>query len=397
MAGLVAVWAGAQTTSGGSAAGGSAASAESAASANAQQGTTGANAGVNSSMNNSVNSSVNTTTPNQNSLPPGLQRDQLPPGLANRDQLPPGLNRGSSQFPPRAGAAVGETNNNPIGTTRLTHTPGSTPEPVAQTGDRSGVISSGATGTNTTSFGAVGSGVVGGVGTGVAVDTLSNRVTSGVTPTGTEDSRTYATNAWRRTATNSLSSPQVIRQDQAATDEDRILLVQVRRQVTPVITRLTQGVSSSTFAPVHFDIRNGTVTLVGMVPSVEQREQLVTTVEGIPGVVRVVDRLQLASSSSGNVAVGGSGDTNEVSIGTGSSGVVSNNAPLDRGRFGTSITNLPPTSSTNRVYENRQGLPPGLEKRDELPPGLQNRETLPPGLQRRVTPEGTNNPAQGTR
>jgi hypothetical protein len=139
-------------------------------------------------------------------------------------------------------------------------------------------------------------------------------------------------------------------QDKAFTAADQKLLFEVRKQALPVIG------ASEWASPVHFQLQNGVVTLVGLVPSVEQQQRLMSLVQQTPGVTRVIN--QLTVDPNANVQAGAAG--------------ISNNA-------------LSPTSSNsiNRIYPNQQGLPPGLEKREQLPPGQSDRQQLPPGLQKR--------------
>lgn len=170
-------------------------------------------------------------------------------------------------------------------------------------------------------------------------------------------------------------------QDQAVTTTDQQLLVQLRQEVVTVL-----GTSAQVAVPVHFICRNGNVTLVGLVPDQQQKEKIVTLVRRTPGVVQVIDQLQVNATANVNA---GSGSTNTIATSTNS---INNDASLAGAaastNWSTSSTNLSPTSRTNapeRQYEqDRDGkLPPGLEKRDTLPPGLEKRRELPPGLEKR--------------
>ena len=144
-----------------------------------------------------------------------------------------------------------------------------------------------------------------------------------------------------------------ITQDQAASVADRNLVIQLRQGIRPIIG------SSEPWSPVHFISREGVVTLVGFVPNEPQRQQLVEIVQQTPGVVRVIDQLQVNAQV--NTPVGAGGWLAQTNV----SGV---------------NTNLTPTGRTNNA---NQGLPPGLQNREQLPLGLQRRDQLPPGLEKR--------------
>lgn len=138
-------------------------------------------------------------------------------------------------------------------------------------------------------------------------------------------------------------------QDRAATAADQRLLGQIRQAIRPMA-----GVGGP-WAPVQLVVDRGTVILGGYVPDAQQKQQLLTLVRRTPGVVRVVDQLQVAA--------------------------MGNSAAWTNG-FGVR-TNLAPTGRTNdaRVYP-QSDLPPGLQNRELLPPGLRQRDQPPPGLDR---------------
>ena len=75
-------------------------------------------------------------------------------------------------------------------------------------------------------------------------------------------------------------------QDRALTAADQILLLRVRQTVRIKI----QG--ASPWMPVHYEVQNGVVTLVGTVQTPELGEQIATAVRQTPGVANVVDQLR---------------------------------------------------------------------------------------------------------
>lgn len=230
----------------------------------------------------------NPANPPGQTLPPGLEkREQLPPGLQGREQLPPGLATRTNQTgrpPPRNGlpGTGALTNDFGAGTNRLG---------------------------NTNAFASV---------------TNQNNLQ--------QTSRPGETN---RVFSVTNSTP--IFQDQAFTPADARLLTQIRQAVVGQIR--TVGVLS----PVHFIVRDGVVTLVGVLPRDEERQRLVTIVQGVPGVVRVIDQIQVG---------GGAGAQTTTGVGAGvqpTTGVGVNSGLTNQfgGRAGTFGTNFPPTSRTN--------------------------------------------------
>lgn len=294
------------------------------------------------------------------SLPPGLSnREQLPPGLNQREQLPPGLDRRSSQTLDGSTSAQGAGNE------------------IQSTNSGSGY---GVAGTNQSGLNPM----------PPLVDTnrLSNTNDSG--------SSTQANTGWEsRSRMGMTNTSTTVARDQAITQADRRLLVQVRRAVQ---SRLPSA--SAAYAPVHFVVNNGVVTLAGEVAEAQQKQEILTIVQGQPGITRVVDQIQVSSSgSSSTSAVGAAGDTSGVAHGGatnrfGLTNRITAPQPLLRGTNGLSdATNGSPGSLTNgtvnHINTNSQGLPPGLEKHDTLPPGLEKRDSLPPGLEKRGSESGT--------
>lgn len=183
----------------------------------------------------------------------------------------------------------------------------------------------------------------------------------------------------------SAPSAQLAATDQAFTANDQRLLIQLKQQVQPVIG------NSEPWMPVHFVCREGVVTLVGMVPNEQQKQQIFEVVQRTPGVVQVVNQIQVNVNA--ETAFGGAGGA--ATNGLLQSGAVVRNTNYFGGTFGrTNLyganTNFSATGRTNgldRVYpgnsEVNSNLPPGLRKREDLPPGLQRQGGLPPGLEKR--------------
>jgi osmotically-inducible protein OsmY len=77
--------------------------------------------------------------------------------------------------------------------------------------------------------------------------------------------------------------------DQAASENDRVILTQIR-QVIP----LSQP--SGPWTPVSFDVRQGAVGIVGIVPTTQESQRIETTVRQVPGVVRTSNTLIVDAS-----------------------------------------------------------------------------------------------------
>ena len=91
----------------------------------------------------------------------------------------------------------------------------------------------------------------------------------------------------------------VLMRDQAISEGDRQLLTQIRIAVfgTSEVTATSGGAAPSGGTSVHFILRDGAVRLVGFVPNAEEQTRIVTTVQKVPGVVRVYDALQVGASA----------------------------------------------------------------------------------------------------
>jgi BON domain len=83
------------------------------------------------------------------------------------------------------------------------------------------------------------------------------------------------------------------RRDQAISEGDRQLLVQIRTAVFG-----TAQVTATTGAPdVHFILRDGAVRIVGVVPTPDEQRRIETAVQQVPGVVRVFNALQVGATA----------------------------------------------------------------------------------------------------
>jgi len=94
----------------------------------------------------------------------------------------------------------------------------------------------------------------------------------------------YATNS--TTATNTS-----LQRDQAITEQDRAMLMQMRQAVFQ--GQPTIGWMNS----IHFILKDGAVRIVGTVPSVAERQRIETIVTQIPGVVKVYDAVAVNASA----------------------------------------------------------------------------------------------------
>ena len=91
----------------------------------------------------------------------------------------------------------------------------------------------------------------------------------------------------------------ILMRDQAISETDRQLLTQIRISVfgSSQATATSAGTTPSGGTSVHFILRDGAVRVVGFVPNAEEQNRIVTTVQKVPGVVRVFDALQVGASA----------------------------------------------------------------------------------------------------
>jgi osmotically-inducible protein OsmY len=76
--------------------------------------------------------------------------------------------------------------------------------------------------------------------------------------------------------------------DQALNENDRVILAQIRQVIPPS--------ASGAWTPVSFDVRQGTVGIVGIVPTMQESQRIATVVQQVPGVVRTSNTLIVDAS-----------------------------------------------------------------------------------------------------
>ncbi len=127
-------------------------------------------------------------------------------------------------------------------------------------------------------------------GTGAVVATgLSNSVQQTSLPISNNKEITPATNQ-SLVATNSpisLPKKDTLAEADTLSEPDRALLLQVRQAVLPQIQ------AGGGVAPIQFQAHEGVVTLIGSVPTEEEKQRIAGLVEQVPGVVQVNDQLVL--------------------------------------------------------------------------------------------------------
>jgi hypothetical protein len=191
--------------------------------------------------------------------------------------------------------------------------------------------------------------------------TLSNTVP--MTPTGREyPPRVYTTNEFSPT-----NKPQVTIQDRADSVADQKLLLRLRQ-----IFRPTAPSTEAWASAVHFISREGVVTLVGYVPTQQERKRVEDAVQQVPGVVQVIDHLQVTLPPDAQSNAPNSALTIYIPTGTNQLGVESYLTAEAQGtnQLPAASTNLTPTGPANpmpRVY-GTDNLPPELLKRQQPPP-----------------------------
>lgn len=269
--------------------------------------------------------STSTGTENQN-LPPGLQnRQQLPPGLQNRQQLPPGLQR-REQLPPGLAMrtnSVGAFTNGAAFTNRFAGMTNRFDTNLSPTGNfgTNRVFS-----TNTFSFTNFNSttfrdeattpadqslliqikqtiitqiSVSGAGGANIWIP-IHFRIHSGhvrmmgLIANADQAQRIQSMVAQMPGVTGVENGLSTLPQDQAQTENDRVILTQIR-QVIP------SSPPMGPWTPVSFDVRQGAVGIAGIVASMQERQRIETTVRQIPGVVQTSNTLVVDQSGNANV------------------------------------------------------------------------------------------------
>ena len=95
------------------------------------------------------------------------------------------------------------------------------------------------------------------------------------------------TNQVSQTSTNQTGTNNVI-QDEGLTAQDRALLIQARRAIRSEVVRDR--------APIHLISQNGVITMVGIVPSMTEAQEISALIQRTPGVVSVVNNLQVSNT-----------------------------------------------------------------------------------------------------
>jgi BON domain len=169
----------------------------------------------------------------------------------------PSAGGGTQQQPPTAGSAGADVNDSAIATT-----PGNNPQ-LAATNAAPGIPASPGTNANGSQAG------------------------QPLSPT----SQIGATNAVYPTNSAANTTPEWLQRDQAITEQDRAMLMQMRQAAF-------QGQPLSGWMhSIHFILKDGAVRIVGTVPSLAERQRIETIVTQIPGVVKVYDALAVNPSA----------------------------------------------------------------------------------------------------
>ncbi len=121
-------------------------------------------------------------------------------------------------------------------------------------------------------------------------------------------------NSTTNSATHSATSTNnMTMQDRAVTQRDRALLIRIHRTVRAQLQSLFAG----TVVPVHFIVQSGVVELVGIVSTGEEKQRVETVVRQVPGVTRVVNRLEVNSQThTSNSSQGSTGNLGATSTRT---------------------------------------------------------------------------------
>src|ERR1044071_1164813 len=257
----------------------------------------------------------------------------LPPGLQGQQQLPPASSRPELRPPPGLGSVSNVfgtgTNRFGVGTNQF----GGVTNQFGFGTNQFGIFSHQfGVGTNqfliiTNEFGLI---------TNPLLNQSNGFATTGLpetfTPAGTRTNFVMRTNGVL--STNAVGRftnfPPTAMQDRAITATDRTLLVQIHRSLRGAFPQAT------VFVPIHFIVKDRVVSIVGFVRTPDEKARLLATVQNVPGIVQVVDQLQINPQP--GAAVFGSSTaqmTNQFGIVTTNTGA------------GFLITNLTPTSESN--------------------------------------------------
>jgi len=114
-------------------------------------------------------------------------------------------------------------------------------------------------------------------------------------PSGQSQQQGLAPNSIPNPAAPAPSSGANAIQDSAVTPADQALLGQLQQSV---VSRVP---GSASWAPLHFQVQNGIVTVLGAVPNTLQQRQLEAVVQQTPGVLAVINKTTAAGSQPNGV------------------------------------------------------------------------------------------------
>jgi osmotically-inducible protein OsmY len=295
------------------------------ASSGGTSGGTATSSGAGAQGNANVNSQTGVQNPQQvpsqqnpNQLPPGSQnRQQLPPGSPMQGQVPPRRGVGTNQFTGGFTNQSSSTNQftggtNGFGNTNLTPTGPDSTNRIYSTNsfdsrhfdysrfrdeaitpaDQSLLIR--IRQTITTEISVSTSGGANWAPIHFAIDSGHVRL-MGLVRTADEAQRLLAMVSLIPGVSGIENALSTLPQDQALNENDRVILAQIR-QVIPL------SPPPAAWTPVSFDVRQGAVGIVGIVPTVQESHRIETTVRQVPGVVQTSNTLIVDASVSTGAA-----------------------------------------------------------------------------------------------
>jgi len=324
-----------QASGGGGGGGGAGGGASGGTGASVGAGTTGGAAASGSTTTTSGTSGQSRTTvnpqtgvQNQQQVPPN--RNQLPPGVQNREQLPPGSQL-QGQVPPRnvgtnaftqgftnqgaftnglAGGTngFGNTNLSPTGRNFTNHTSGTNGsdsrhfdrdhfdrdrfrDEAITPGDQSLLIR--IKQTIITEISVSTSGGANWVPIHFSIHSGHVRM-MGLVRTADEGQRILAMLSQMPGVSGVDNGLSTLPPDQATTESDRAILNQIR-QVIPLQP------APGPWTPISFNVQQGAVGIVGIVPTTQESQRIETTVRQVPGVVRTSNTLIVDASTGANM------------------------------------------------------------------------------------------------
>jgi osmotically-inducible protein OsmY len=287
-------------------------------------GTTGGATTSSGQSSTTVNSQTGVQNPQNPQQQPGMQnRNQLPPGSQNRQQLPPGT-QGGQIVPP---TLAGRTNFTAGFTNQAAFTNGAFTNQFAGTNRFGTNMSPTGRGTNhvfstnhfdfrhfdrnrfrdeaitpgdqtllirirQTIITQISVSTGGGNFVPIHCSIHSGHVRlMGLVRSMDEAQRLLATVSGMPGVTGVENGLSTLPQDQAASENDRVILAQIRQFVP-----LSQP--PAPWTPVSFDVRQGAVGIAGIVPTTQESQRIESTVRQVPGVVQTSNTLIVDASVS---------------------------------------------------------------------------------------------------